>query len=83
MMASLDKVLPIEKRLFILHKAKKTILRSNNGHKILLRALALTVMQLSSNGLSPECLQRSGLINTRIVKQSKKWDQYKKYDPFL
>ena len=29
-MASLDKVLPIEKRLFILHEAKKTILRLNN-----------------------------------------------------
>ena len=31
-------------------------------------------------GLSPECLQRLApcLIDTRIVKQSKKWYQYKK-----
>jgi len=35
---SLDKVLPIEKRLFILHKAPKTIFRSNRPKKIIARS---------------------------------------------
>ena len=37
---SLDKVLPIEKRLFILDEAQKTILRSNKGQHFLLVCVA-------------------------------------------
>ena len=39
-MPSLDKVLPIEKLLFILHEAQKTIFCSNKGQKISLARVA-------------------------------------------
>ena len=90
-MASLDKVLPIEKRLCLFYiklqklfcVPKKNRLRARSVEVPLLHHIKPIRPRL---GLIPECLQRlaSCLINTWIVKQSQKWYQYKKeYDPFL
>ena len=81
-MASLDKVLPIEKRrcLFYIKLQKRFCvqkmfcLRAMRARRVEVPILHHIKPIRPRLGLIPECLQRlaSCLINTRIVKQSQK-----------